>query len=155
MADTYAARSSSWPCASKISTHAWWAAPSVSRRVEARRRQDPAYLTSRVLTMGTPLSEGNALHLDRTGDWRGALQLLAHEAEADVVEALTAVADGDADSQQAKFAHTGEVVGVKFLLAVPLSHAGDDLFGGEIAHHFLDLTVFFGKGEVHDRESLF
>lgn len=57
-----------------------FAAPSVSRRVEARRREDPAYLTSRVLTMGSPLGEGNALHLDRTGDWRGALQLLVAQA---------------------------------------------------------------------------
>jgi 7-keto-8-aminopelargonate synthetase-like enzyme/predicted N-acyltransferase len=56
-----------------------FAAPSVSRTVEARRRDEPSYLTSRVITMGSPLSEGNALYLDRGGDWRGALQLLVAE----------------------------------------------------------------------------
>ena len=53
-----------------------FAASAVSRTVEARRRDEPSYLTSRVVTMGSPLSEGHALFLDRAGDWRGSLQLL-------------------------------------------------------------------------------
>jgi 7-keto-8-aminopelargonate synthetase-like enzyme len=53
-----------------------FADPSVSRTIEARRREEPSYLTSRVVTLGSPLTEGDALFLDRRGDWRGALQLL-------------------------------------------------------------------------------
>jgi 7-keto-8-aminopelargonate synthetase-like enzyme len=59
-----------------------FAAPAVSRKIEARRRAEPDYLTSQALTMGSPLSEGDALFLDRAGPWREALQLLvAHVAE--------------------------------------------------------------------------
>ncbi|MEN8161336.1 MAG: aminotransferase class I/II-fold pyridoxal phosphate-dependent enzyme [Myxococcota bacterium] len=59
-----------------------FAAPAVSRKVEVRRRQEPDYLTSQALTMGSPLTEGDALFLDRQGPWREALQLLAaHVAE--------------------------------------------------------------------------
>jgi 7-keto-8-aminopelargonate synthetase-like enzyme len=54
-----------------------FAAPAVSRSIEARRREEPGYLVSRVLGMGSPLSEGDALFLDRSGAWRGALALLA------------------------------------------------------------------------------
>ncbi|HEY9721328.1 MAG TPA: aminotransferase class I/II-fold pyridoxal phosphate-dependent enzyme [Oscillatoriaceae cyanobacterium] len=49
---------------------------SVSRAVEARRAQDPSFLVSRVLGMGSPLSEGNHLYLDRRQDWREAMRLL-------------------------------------------------------------------------------
>lgn len=48
----------------------------VSRDLEERRRNEPFFLTSRVLMMGTPLTEGDALYLDRGGAWREALQLL-------------------------------------------------------------------------------
>jgi 7-keto-8-aminopelargonate synthetase-like enzyme len=53
-----------------------FAAPAVSRAIEARRRDEPGYLTSRVVGMGSPLSEGDALFLDRSGSWRDALHLL-------------------------------------------------------------------------------
>jgi 7-keto-8-aminopelargonate synthetase-like enzyme len=53
-----------------------FAAPAVSRAVEARRRHEPGYLTSSVLALGTPLSEGDALLLDRDGSWSEALGLL-------------------------------------------------------------------------------
>ncbi len=53
-----------------------FAEPALSKRIEARRRDEPGYLTSCVVGMGTPLSEGFALFLDRSGPWRGALQLL-------------------------------------------------------------------------------
>jgi len=53
-----------------------FAEPAVSKRVEARRRDEPEYLTSCVVGMGSPLTEGFGLFLDRGGDWRGALQLL-------------------------------------------------------------------------------
>ncbi len=54
-----------------------FAEPGVSKATEERRRDDPHYLTSRVLAMGCPLTEGDHLWLDRSRDWRGALQLLA------------------------------------------------------------------------------
>jgi len=51
-----------------------FAAPAVSKQIEARRREEPDYLTSRAVVMGSPLTEGDALYLDRSGDWRGALE---------------------------------------------------------------------------------
>jgi hypothetical protein len=49
----------------------------VSTLVEQRRREDPYYLTSRCFSMGSLLTEGDHLYLDRSCDWRGALDLLA------------------------------------------------------------------------------
>lgn len=46
----------------------------VSRRIETHRANDPYLLTSRAMTMGSPLSEGNHLYLDRTGRWRDAFK---------------------------------------------------------------------------------
>jgi 7-keto-8-aminopelargonate synthetase-like enzyme/predicted N-acyltransferase len=46
----------------------------VSRAVELRRKNDPYFLTSTVVTMGSMLSEGNHLYLDRSGPWRLALE---------------------------------------------------------------------------------
>jgi len=62
-------------------TEALWkddllAAAHVSREVEERRARDPYFLTSRTLSMGSLLTEGNHLYLDRDADWRGALRLL-------------------------------------------------------------------------------
>ncbi len=48
----------------------------VSRVVEARRTDDPYYLTAQTFAMGSLLSEGDHLYLDRAADWRGALGLL-------------------------------------------------------------------------------
>jgi 7-keto-8-aminopelargonate synthetase-like enzyme len=47
----------------------------VSARVEASRNEDPYYLTSRTFAMGSLLTEGDHLYLDRSADWRGALRL--------------------------------------------------------------------------------
>ncbi len=47
----------------------------VSRVVEERRLEDPYYLTSRTFGMGSLLSEGDHLYLDRRGPWREALDL--------------------------------------------------------------------------------
>lgn len=54
-----------------------FAEPAVSKAIEARRVDDPRYLTSQVLAMGCPLTEGDHLYLNRDGDWRGALQILS------------------------------------------------------------------------------
>ncbi len=48
----------------------------VSALVEDRRREDRYYLTSRTFSMGSLLTEGDHLYLDRSKDWRGALHLL-------------------------------------------------------------------------------
>jgi 7-keto-8-aminopelargonate synthetase-like enzyme len=48
----------------------------VSAEVERRRTDDPMYLTSTMVGMGSLLSEGDHLYLDRTGDWKGALRLI-------------------------------------------------------------------------------
>jgi 7-keto-8-aminopelargonate synthetase-like enzyme len=48
----------------------------VSAEVERRRREDPYYLTSRTFAMGSLLTEGDHLYLDRDADWRGAIRLL-------------------------------------------------------------------------------
>lgn len=48
----------------------------VSRLVEERRRDEPHWLSSRCLAMGSLVSEGDHLYLDRSGPWRAALRLL-------------------------------------------------------------------------------
>jgi hypothetical protein len=71
--------------------------------VELRRADDPYYLTSRTLAMGSLLTEGDHLYLDRGADWRAALDLLldavgqeASRAGAGSI-ALRDLADGDAE----------------------------------------------------------
>jgi len=51
-------------------------AAEVSSLVEARRAEDPYYLTSMTFAMGSLLTEGDHLYLDRNADWKGALDLL-------------------------------------------------------------------------------
>jgi 7-keto-8-aminopelargonate synthetase-like enzyme len=48
----------------------------VSAVVEAHRADDPYHLTSRTFAMGSLLTEGDHLYLDRTADWRAALEML-------------------------------------------------------------------------------
>lgn len=69
------------PVLATFFTEAIWkddmiAPPAVSRQIEQRRREEPGYLTSPVLGMGSLLTEGEHLYLDRTADWRGAMGLL-------------------------------------------------------------------------------
>jgi 7-keto-8-aminopelargonate synthetase-like enzyme len=59
----------------------------VSRVVEARRADDPYYLTAQTFAMGSLLSEGDHLYLDRDADWRGALEMLLQSIGADAVDA--------------------------------------------------------------------
>jgi len=75
------------PVLATFFTEALWkddllAPAKVSERVEALRESDPYFLTSRVLSMGSLLTEGNHLHLDRSADWRGAITLLLSAADA-------------------------------------------------------------------------
>lgn len=55
----------------------------VSRQVEERRKEEPTYLTSRCMAMGSLLTEGDHLYLDRARDWRGALTTLLEAVEAE------------------------------------------------------------------------
>ncbi len=89
-------------------TEAWmkddmFAEPRVSRGIERTREHQPFFLTSRVLTMGSPLTEGDALFLDRERGWRSALELLlaraSQLAEAADVE-LVALRDLPADDPE-------------------------------------------------------
>jgi 7-keto-8-aminopelargonate synthetase-like enzyme len=65
----------------------------VSALVEERRASDAYYLTSVTFAMGSLLTEGNHLYLDRERDWRRALDLLvaAITAESAVAGAPTLV----------------------------------------------------------------
>lgn len=65
----------------------------VSALVEQRRREDPHYLTSRTLAMGSLLTEGDHLYLDRSGAWLSALDLLTEAIgeDAEVAGAETVV----------------------------------------------------------------
>ena len=62
-------------------------AAAVSELVEQRRAEDPYYLTSRTFAMGSLLTEGDHLYLDRNANWKGALDVLmaavAEHAEAE------------------------------------------------------------------------
>lgn len=50
---------------------------SVSEHIEEERRHNPYYLTTQSLLMGTVISEGNHLYLDKSNsDWKKALMLL-------------------------------------------------------------------------------
>jgi 7-keto-8-aminopelargonate synthetase-like enzyme len=96
------------PVAATFFTTAMWkddmlAAPHVSIEVERRRAGNPYYLTSTMVGMGSLLSEGDHLYLDRTGDWRSALRLIlaAARTEEDRAGAAAVVLrdlpDGDAE----------------------------------------------------------
>lgn len=54
----------------------------VSVAVEERRKSDPYFLTSRILTMGSGFSEGDHLYLDRSANWKEALGLILEQASA-------------------------------------------------------------------------
>jgi hypothetical protein len=53
----------------------------ISERVERLRAREPYYLTSHTLSMGSLLTEGEHLYLDRSRDWRAALGLLLEAVE--------------------------------------------------------------------------
>ena len=59
----------------------------VSEQVERRRAHNPYYLTARTFAMGSLLTEGDHLYLDRTRDWKGALKLLVDAVAEDAATA--------------------------------------------------------------------
>ncbi|SHM59691.1 aminotransferase class I/II-fold pyridoxal phosphate-dependent enzyme [Cryptosporangium aurantiacum] len=69
------------PVAATFFTTACWkddmlSTVEVSAEVERRRAELPMYLTSTVVGMGSLITEGDHLWLDRSADWRAALRLL-------------------------------------------------------------------------------
>jgi len=79
----------------------------VSRLVEIRRADDPYYLTTQTFAMGSLLTEGDHLYLDRSADWRGALEMLldavdkhAKQANADTI-VLRDLREGDRELDDA------------------------------------------------------
>jgi 7-keto-8-aminopelargonate synthetase-like enzyme len=96
------------PVAATFFTTALWkddmlSPPQVSREVERRRAEtaDSYFLTSPMVGMGSLLTEGSHLYLDRSRDWRAALRLIlqATRAEEDAAGAAAVVLrdlpDGD------------------------------------------------------------
>ena len=53
----------------------------VSRKVEEKRKKDPYYMTSKMLMMGTAITNGQHLYLDKTDNWQIVLKLLLSEVE--------------------------------------------------------------------------
>lgn len=51
----------------------------VSNSIEKTRQSDPYFLTSRSLAMGSLLTEGNHLYLDRNSEWKEALKMLIQQ----------------------------------------------------------------------------
>ncbi len=63
----------------------------VSELVEERRKDNPYFLSSRALMLGSLLSEGNHLYLNRAGPWRAALARLLEVAREECDRARCAV----------------------------------------------------------------
>jgi len=80
------------PVLATFFTDALWkndmlSAQEISLQVEAMRRDDPLHQTSRVLSMGSLLTEGDHLYLDRSGPWEEALRLLLDKVQATASDA--------------------------------------------------------------------
>jgi Acetyltransferase (GNAT) domain len=75
------------PVAGTFFTTALWkddmlSSAELSAEVEKLRADDPYRLTSRLVAMGSLLTEGDHLYLDRDADWRAALRLVLAKARA-------------------------------------------------------------------------
>lgn len=83
----FVVRSGTRPVAATFFTDALWKddmlmRAEVSDRIEQQRVSDPYFLTSRAMAMGSLLTEGNHLFLDRTGPWQEALAMILEAASA-------------------------------------------------------------------------
>jgi 7-keto-8-aminopelargonate synthetase-like enzyme/predicted N-acyltransferase len=77
----------------------------VSALVEERRQTDPYFLVSRTLGMGSLLTEGDHLYLDRARDWRSALSLLSDAVAAQAAQSGAAtIAIRDLDTHDTELA---------------------------------------------------
>jgi 7-keto-8-aminopelargonate synthetase-like enzyme len=76
------------PIAATFFTTALWkddmmSSAALSEAVERQRGADPYHLTSTIVGMGSLITEGDHLFLDRTADWRSALRLILQAARAE------------------------------------------------------------------------
>ncbi len=83
----YVVRAGTRPVAATFFTDALWKddmlmRAEVSDRIEQHRATDPYFLTSRAMAMGSLLTEGNHLFLDRTGPWKEAVAMILDQASA-------------------------------------------------------------------------
>ncbi len=76
------------------------------------------------------------------------LELLAGEAEADVVHARPAPLLGDADPEQRELRHLAQEVALEAVLAVELVDAGRDARAGPVAHRRDQRAVLLAELEV-------
>jgi 7-keto-8-aminopelargonate synthetase-like enzyme len=102
----------------------------VSRIVEARRADDPYYLTAQTFAMGSLLSEGDHLYLDRNADWRGALEMLLRSIGEDAAQAnagtivLRDLSEGDRELKDAL--HDGGYVKLSMPDSLVVNAVADD-----------------------------
>jgi 7-keto-8-aminopelargonate synthetase-like enzyme len=105
-------------------------AAAVSELVEQRRAEDPYYLTSRTFAMGSLLTEGDHLYLDRNADWRGALDLMlaaaAEDAEAEGAATVVLRDLHAADRELAEALRERGFVGVSMLDSLVLEPVDPD-----------------------------
>ena len=99
------------PVVATFFTHALWkddmlAPARVSRLVEESRKEDPYYLTSHTFAMGSLLTEGEHLYIDRDRDWQTALDLMLdgvvreQEAHGSSTLVLRDFPEGDAELEE-------------------------------------------------------
>jgi 7-keto-8-aminopelargonate synthetase-like enzyme len=123
-------------------------AAAVSRLVEERRAEDPYYLTSRTFAMGSLLTEGDHLYLDRNADWKGALDLLlaavSEHAEAEGAATVVLRDLYGSDRELAEALRERGYVGIKMLDSLVLEpvHPDDETW----------LAALPGKIRWHQRK---
>lgn len=130
----------------------------VSRKIEEIRLDKPSYLTSRVYTMGSLLTEGDHLYIDRTNpEWEEGLKLLLKQIKKDSQSfKCTTLVLRDLDGQDSKMKSFLLDEGC-FTTKMPLKFELDITWGNEEEY----LTILskkstkFVQKEVLSRKDLF
>jgi len=124
--------------------------PEVSELVELRRVEDPYYLTSRTFAMGSLLTEGDHLYLDRNGNWKGALDLLmAAVSEHAEAEGAGTIVLRDLHSADLELAEAVKERGY-VRTSLPDSLVYEPVAGGDEAW----LSTLSPKARMHQRKSV-
>jgi 7-keto-8-aminopelargonate synthetase-like enzyme len=122
----------------------------VSELVEQRRKEDPYYLTSRTFAMGSLLTEGDHLYLDRNKDWKSALDLLmAAVAEHAQAEGAGTIVFRDLHSADVELAEAVKERGY-VRTSLPDSLVYEPVAGGDAEW----LASLSSKARVHQRKSV-
>jgi 7-keto-8-aminopelargonate synthetase-like enzyme len=85
----YIVRDNGKPVLATFFTNGIWkedmlAKASASRKIEAKRKEDPYYLTSKAFAMGSMFTEGEHMYLDRSNpNWKEAFSILIKEVSAE------------------------------------------------------------------------